>query len=326
MFRKAAAIAAALIMLAGCSSSGSSNSSSAAESAAVSSEEAPVTTAAPAETEPEEEKLTEEEYMEKCKNTVVELMPDAFDGKHQDYTYPEFQKLSYYSKTAERDTPVNVLLPADYSEDKQYPVLYILHGYWDSEDWMARPVVNLNKILKNLQENGEAEDMIIVCPYIFCSKELPRCTGMNDENSLAYDNFINDLLTDLMPFIESKFSIAKGPDNTAITGFSMGGRESLFIGIKHPELFGYIGACCPAPGLIGQIKESDMVFPEDQKPRLLFISSSQADGVVSTFPDSYRKAFEKNGVDFVSHVLKRTGHDHTSVRPHLYNFLRMIFK
>ena len=61
------------------------------------------------------------------------------------------------------------------------------------------------------------------------------CTGMDLANCFAYDNFINDLTTDLMPFIEGSFSVAKGRENTAITGFSMGGRESLFIGS---------GRCC----------------------------------------------------------------------------------
>lgn len=273
--------------------------------------------------------------MKTLQDSIVEIPDLGYDGNDRTLTYPKFQKYTYFSNTAGRDTNVNVLLPADYSEDKQYPVLYILHGYYDSEEWMARPVVAIDKILTNLQKKGEAKEMIVVLPYIFCSKELPRCTGMDDKNSLAYDNFINDLTTDLMPFIEKTFSVAKGRENTAITGFSMGGRESLFIGIKHPELFGYVGAVCPAPGLVeipgsamhpGQIKEAEMTFPAGQEPRILLISSSNADNVVSTSPDSYRKAFEKNGVTFLTHRLQRTGHDHTSVKPHLYNFFKLIFK
>ena len=69
-----------------------------------------------------------------------------------------------------------------------------------------------------------------------------------------------------------------------------------------------------------------MTFPAGQEPRILLISSSNADNVVSTSPDSYRKAFEKNGVTFLTHRLQRTGHDHTSVKPHLYNFFKLIFK
>ena len=314
MKKKLLALFAAVLM-AGCSSGGSSSSGQEAD------------TTAPA--------VREEHLMEKVKDQIVEIPDLGYDGNDRSLTYPTFQNYTYFSNTAGRETNVNVLLPADYSEDKKYPVLYILHGYYDNEKWMARPVVGLDKILTNLQKKGEAEEMIIVLPYIFCSKELPACTGMDEKNSLAYDNFINDLTTDLMPFIEKTFSVATGRDNTAITGFSMGGRESLFIALKHPELFGYVGAVCPAPGLVeipgspmhsGQITEAEMVFPEEYKPRLLLISSSDADNVVSTAPDSYRDIFTRNSVEFVTHRLQHTAHDQSSVKPHLYNFLRFIFK
>ncbi len=272
--------------------------------------------------------------MEKFEDIIVEMPPEGYDEAREGVTYPEFHKFTYFSQTAGRDTNVNILLPADYSEDKEYPVLYILHGFWDNEDWMARSTVALSQIITNLQQDAEAEEMIVVLPYIFCSKDMQYCTGMDLANSLAYDNFINDLTTDLMPLIEEKFSVAKGRENTAITGFSMGGRESLFIGIEHPELFGYIGAVCPAPGLVpvsgsamhpGQIQPEDMKFP-DEKPLALLISSSKSDGTVGSFPDSYREIFTQNGEEFLSHVMQSTGHDHTSVKPHLYNFLRIIFK
>ena len=281
-----------------------------------------------------EEPTQEEPYMKQFENSITELMPEGAEAQRESITYPEFTRCSYFSSTAGRDTNVNVLLPPDYSEDKEYPVLYILHGFYDNEAWMARPVVNLSTIYNNLLADGEAEEMIIVLPYIFCDKDMPYCTGMDLKNCLAYDNFINDLTTDLMPFIESEFSVARGRENTAITGFSMGGRESLFIGFERPDLFGYIGAVCPAPGLVelagsamhpGQMKAEDMVFGENE-PYAIFISSSKADGVVGNNPDSYRKIMTENGVEYLSHVMKSTGHDHTSVKPHLYNFLKMLFK
>ena len=265
---------------------------------------------------------------------ITELPPAGYDQAREGVEYPAFRQYVYDSRTAGRKTPVNVLLPANYTEEKRYPVLYILHGFYDNQGWMARDIVGLSRILTNLQLDGEAEEMIVVLPYIFCSSEKPFCTGMDLENCLAYDNFINDLTTDLMPFIEAHFSVAQGRENTAITGFSMGGRESLFIGFRLPERFGYIGAVCPAPGLTkipgspmhpGQLTPAEMRFPEDLKPRVLLISSSKADGVVSSSPDSYRGILTDNGEPFLTHVLTATGHDHTSVKPHLYNFFRLLF-
>lgn len=270
-------------------------------------------------------------YMKKVEDKIVELPPDEIYEKREGVEYPAFQKYTYFSKTAGRDTNVNVLLPTDYSEEKEYPVLYILHGYWDNEDWMARDIVHIPEMLTNLVMDGEAEEMIVVCPYIFCSKELAWCTGMDTQNTLAYDNFINDFMTDLKPFIEENFSVATDREHTAITGFSMGGRESLFIGVEHPELFGYIAACCPAPGLVEStgwpfnLADEDLKFDEE-KPYLLMISYSESDGVVGQNPLSYDKLLTDNGEDHLIHKMTSTGHDNTSVSPHLYNLFRMIFR
>lgn len=293
-----------------------------------------ITTASQIETTAETVITQEEINMEQYEDMIVELAPSGYEDKREGVKYAEFQKHTYFSTTAGRDTNVNVLLPPDYSEDKEYPVLYILHGFYDNEDWMTRPTVNLNIIYGNLLADGKAEEMIIVMPYIFCDKDMPWCTGMDIANCLAYDNFINDLTTDLMAFIESSFSVATGRENTAITGFSMGGRESLFIGFERPDLFGYIGAVCPAPGLVGipgspmhpgQMTAEEMVFGED-KPYIVLVSSSQSDGVVGTSPDSYRSIMTENEVEYLSHVMRITGHDHTSVKPHLYNYLQLLFK
>jgi len=274
---------------------------------------------------------TEETYMDKCKDKMVEMPPEEILTEREGTAYPSFEKYTYYSQTAERDTPVNVLLPADYSEDKKYPVLYVLHGYYDNENWMTRDIVHISTMLTNLVADGEAQEMIVVCPYIYCSKDMPTCTGMDTQNTLNYDNFINDMMTDLMPFIEENFSVAKGRENTAITGFSMGGRESLCIGVSNPDKFGYVGAVCAAPGLTKgtgdpwMLEEDQLTFGEN-KPGLILLSAAENDGVVGANPSKYKEIFLSNGEELIWHSMSRTGHDHSSVTPHLYNYFRMIFQ
>lgn len=108
--------------------------------------------------------------------------------------------------------------------------------------------MHIPEVLSNLITDGTAKEMIVVLPYIYCSKDMPYCTGMDTQNTLNYNNLINDIMTDLMLFIESSFSVAKDMVNTAINGFSMGGREALSIGISPHESFKYIGAVSPAHG------------------------------------------------------------------------------
>ena len=170
---------------------------------------------------------------------------------------------------------------------------------------------------------------------IFTSKELPRCTGMNLENSLAYDNFINDLFTDLKPYIEKTFSVKKGRMNTAITGFSMGGRESMFIGFQRPEEFGYLGAVCPAPGLTplansaahpGQMKDAEMKFEEGFAPRFFLLTAGQSDRTVRDTPVGYHNTMVSNGVKHLWSYLPNADHNETSVKPHLYQFFQLVFQ
>ena len=328
----------AALLLTGCNNDteNSSESSVQSESSDISSAETSEESSSGSSEETSEIQQTEEKsFMELNRNIIVDMQPPEIEETREGVQYSEFQYHTYYSTTAERDTGVYVLLPPNYSEDKEYPVMYILHGYYDNATWMTRPVVSIPAMLGNLIADGDAEEMIIVSPYIYCSKDMPYCTGMDLQNSLNYDNFINDLLTDLMPFIESTFSVAKGRDNTAITGFSMGGREALFIGFTRPDLFGYIGGVCPAPGLAplnpnssthpGQMDNSDLVFKENA-PYALLVSAAVNDGVVGRTPYTYRDTLDWNGTEFIFHEISGGGHDHTSVKPHLYNFFRLAFK
>ncbi len=130
-------------------------------------------------------------------------------------------------------------------------MLYILHSFYVNEDWMARPVVNFSTIYGNLLADGEAEEMIIVLPYIFCDKKMPYCTGMDLKNCLAYDNFINDLIADLMPFIEGSYSVVKGRDNTTITGFFYGRQVVAFYRLHVPRTIRLYRSCLLCPRYCG---------------------------------------------------------------------------
>lgn len=96
---------------------------------------------------------------------------------------------------------------------------------------------------------GEAVPMIIVFTFMYTNPNKDNCDGITPDEVPYYDAFLDDLTDSLMPYIESHYSCKTGRENTAIGGFSMGGRESLYIGIMRPDLFGYIAASSPAPGV-----------------------------------------------------------------------------
>jgi len=271
-------------------------------------------------------------YMNNVKLAMSEYAASGITDEKAGVEYGTLTKYQYYSTTRERQTNVNVLLPPGYSENEKYPVLYAMHGFWENEDALVK-MGSVRTMLGNLIAEGKAKKMIVVFPYIYTSKTQESCSGLDLANSLNYDNFINDLKTDLMPYIESNFPVKTGRNNTAITGFSMGGRESLFIGMTLSDTFGFVGAACPAPGLTpgtdinlhpGQLQENELK-PFGQTPYLTMITAGGNDGVVGSSPSSYSSILSKNGVEHIWHSVSTGSHDASSVQPHFYNYLRAIF-
>lgn len=265
------------------------------------------------------------EYTPVVQKNVKESEPDSSKAEKAGVQYGKIVSKSYYSDFCGREKKYNVLLPAGYSTDKKYPVLYVMHGYWENQDRMiieGNGTMYTRQIIGNAIAEGEAKDMIVVFPYIYSSQTQNDCTAMDDANNTAYDNFDTVLTTELMPLIEREYSVATGRENTAITGFSMGGRESLNIGMKHPELFGYVGAICPAPGASGAWKFKS----EEESPSLIFITAGGNDQVVYSTPNGYHENFTKNNVPHIWHYYKNGYHGDNSIHAHIYNFVRAVFQ
>ena len=168
--------------------------------------------------------------------------------------------------------------------------------------------------------------MIVVFPNIYASDTQEKCDGLNEKNNKAYDNFINLLTKEIMPYMEQNYSIKTGRDNTAITGFSMGGRESLYIGFSRPDLFGYVGAMCPAPGLTTDLLSDAQLKFGDIEPYMLFVSAGSNDTLIWSTPAGYHDAMTKNGTVHIWHYVDGGDHGGKTIRPHIYNFVRAVFK
>ncbi len=277
--------------------------------------------------EPTEESK-EEETMESTQAIIEETEPYKMPVNailmRKGVKYGQMKQITYESKTTGTVRKANIILPAGYSEDQEYPVLYLLHGIGgDHNEWKGGMP---EKVVPNAAADGNTRPMIVVMPNVRARANdagNPADTYSN-EHFLAFDNFINDLRDDLMPYMEANYSVATGKENTAIAGLSMGGRESLYIGLTMPETFGYIGSFTPAPGLLGgQIAEADFKLPEGSDNYIMIMAGKQ-DGVVREFPKTYSDALTKNGVE---HVFYETegGHEFSVWKNGLYNFVKNIF-
>lgn len=235
-----------------------------------------------------------------------------------------------------------VVLPKGYTTEKKYPVVYMLHGIFGDETSLYGD--GTQNVIWNAIANGDAEEMIVVFPNA-CANEAGKGEGFNLEHYAAYDNFINDLSKCLMPYINENFSTLTGRENTAICGFSMGGRVSLQIGFTKQEDFGYVGGFCPAFGIFkytnygvtepGFFTEDTFTLkPEYMNNTLVLIAAGPRDDIVKTEPKRYANALAKNKVP---HIYYETmggdsanvgggGHESAVYQHGAYNFLKRIFK
>ena len=264
--------------------------------------------------------------------------PPSANTENPDVTYGTVVHHTYESKTTGLTRGVNVLVPAGYDESKKYPVLYLLHGIFGNEySFTNDPNMKIELITGNLIASGEAVDMIVVFPDMFAKTRADHEPGFNVESYLAYDNFINDFENDLIPFIESTYSTLTDREHRAIAGFSMGGRESMFIGMTRPDLVAYCTAFAPAPGLTpgkdfggnheGQLQEDELVVKDmDNMLKILMVDCGTNDSVVGKFPLSYHKIMTTNQVNHIWYEVPGADHDSKTIQSGYYNFLRYVFK
>lgn len=261
--------------------------------------------------------------------------PKGFDTKNKSITYGELTEVEYDSKTTGSKRKCYVYTPADYDPKITYPVLFLFHGIGGTHsEWLEGAP---NEIISNLIALGKAKPMIAVIPNIRAAyDDSVPVEGITPENIAACDNFINDLRDDLMPFIKERYSVSEKRKQCAVAGLSMGGREALFIGIKMPETFGYIGAFSPAPGLLqmdhpedrfheGQLIAEEMTLPDEYKDNtFILICNGNEEEMFNHISAAYREAFDCNGIKY-EYYITNGGHDFRVWKNGLYHFIQNIF-
>lgn len=261
------------------------------------------------------------------------LCPQKLWDSRENVGKVSVQHVTYFSNTTACERGSNIMLPPNYNVDNKYPVLYFLHGIFGDEYSMINdPNNRLDILVENMLDEKLIKDMIVVFPNMFATGDPELKPGFNMEQTLPYDNFINDLTNDLIPFIEKNYSTLTDRENRAIVGFSMGGRETLYIGLQRSDLFAYICGISSAPGLVpsednfmkheGQLSEDEMVLKcTDCEPELIIDCCGTKDSVVGKFPLKYHEIFERNNVKHLWYEVPEADHDSNAIRSGFYNLL-----
>lgn len=263
-------------------------------------------------------------------------LPEDYNKKYLTSDQPEWVTITYPSSITGTDRKASVLLPPDYSEEKKYPVLYLLHGIGgDENEWKG---AGPEYILANLFAEGKTPECIAVLP-----NERVRKNDEKDPDDIftlphfqSFDKFREELFENLMPYVNKHFSTLTDREHTAIAGLSMGGRETLYIGLTKIETFAYIGAFSPTYGILeyenlgvhemGLFTEDTFGMAKEWKDSTkLMIVNGDHDDVVNDQPQRYHDTLLKNGTEHDYYITKG-GHDFDVWSEGLYNFAQIIFQ
>ncbi len=157
--------------------------------------------------------------------------------------------VTYYSTALSKFRRMHVYTPPGYELGKgKYPVFYLLHGAGDCDDsWTS--VGRAGFIVDNLIAAGKVKPMIIVMPagHTRAINRMP--TPPAPGTPPPPDEFVQDFVTDIMPYVEKSYRVLTDRKSRAIAGLSMGGNQTLNIAIPHLEKFAYVGVY--SSGLLG---------------------------------------------------------------------------
>jgi len=158
------------------------------------------------------------------------------------------QTLTYMSKALGTERKLVVYTPPGYDTSSlRYPVLYLLHGAGSTEtSWTERGQAHV--ILDNLIADRALAPLVVVMPFGYAFQRAPGQRGDAAENKLQRDGFTRDFLGDVIPTVETRLRVQADRDHRAIAGLSLGGAQSLAIGLSHTELFSRVAGFSSAMG------------------------------------------------------------------------------
>ena len=253
---------------------------------------------------------------------VVTPAPLGFDIVREGIPHGKIDTITYNSKTVGVKRRALIYTPPGYSKNKKYPVLYLLHGIGgDEKEWFnqGQPQV----ILDNLYAEKKVEPMIVVLPNGRAMKD-DRATGDVYGKAAAFATFEQDLLKDLIPYVEKTYPVIKDSEHRASAGLSMGGGQSLNFGLGNLDKFAWVGGFSSAPNT--KLPQELMPKPQEAKAKLklLWISCGDKDGLMS-FSKRTHDYMKVNGVPHIFYV-DHGYHDFKVWKNSLYMYSQLIFK
>jgi len=233
--------------------------------------------------------------------------------------------INWQNSTVLKETRwVWVYTPPGYEKEskRRYPVLYLFHGSNDTAaGWTM--VGYANFVLDNLLAEKKAVPMIVVMPF---GHAVPFGSPpeLQAKNTPLFEEY---LLKDLMPLVESTYRVAAGRENRAIAGLSMGGSQSLQIGLRNLDRFSALAVFSSSPPTEFETQFADVLGNSkatNTKLKAFWIGCGKQDPV---FPRT-QKLSELLKAKQIKHTFRASEgpHTYTEWRKYLAEFAPLLFR
>ena len=239
--------------------------------------------------------------------------PSYYDAK--DVPHGAVTRHVYRSDVTDGQREIYVYTPPGYDASRRYPVLYLVGGSGElPSNWVYDGRVNF--IMDNLLDEGKAEPMIIAIPN---NQIIHRNHPQHTE--LTFDLFEQELRNHVIPLIDREYATIPTPQGRAISGLSMGGRHSMFIGFRSLDLFANFGILSAGDVEAETSLETFLTDPDvNEKVDYLFVGqgTKEAHGFFNRRVAALIEALEAHGVEHEYYEGGHGGHDWSTWRHLLY--------
>jgi len=271
--------------------------------------------------------------------------PAGFNTKREDVPHGGLTPVEYDSKSLGTHRRMRVYTPPGYTTNRKYPVLYLLHGIGGTDtEWTE--ACHANNVIDNLLAEGKIQPMVLVFPDGNSARTVADLaaggrgagagapggrgagTGRGGAGRMGMDAWLtpfeNDLLKDIIPYVDSHYSVYSDRDHRALAGLSMGGGQTLNIGLVHPETFAWVGGFSSAPDTR---QPPSALVPDPAVPKqlkLIWLACGNKDGLIR-ISQAVHGYLKENDVAHIWHV-DGNAHDTTEWDNNLYLFSQRIFR
>jgi enterochelin esterase-like enzyme len=291
--------------------------------------------------------------------------PEGFDTRKTGIPSGRVERVEYDSKVTSNKRPAMVYLPPGYSASRKYPVLYLLHGIGGNENHWTKPGAADSILDNLIADNKAVPMIVVMPhgrasnepeTNVFGGRGRGRAAGGGGAPAAAepsgqpgggqarggqpggggrgggmgvefeaYAAFERELIGDLVPFIESRYSVQADREHRALAGLSMGGGQSLNFGLANLDTFAWVGGFSSAPNTAQPPQLVKDPAAARQKLKLLWVSCGDQDSLFN-ISEGVHKYLDEQKVPHIWHIDVGGGHTFPVWKNDLYHFSTLLFR